>query len=200
MTIPKNTVNNTTPQEYISLDTFLSIYTNIENGYKYEWNNGKVEKTKNMDQKQLSIQNILMRLFFKTTLCDKGGIFAVETDMKTSEKQLRRPDLAIYYSHQEEEMIAGKNQIAPWIGEVISDSDNVNKLNTKIDEYFAAGVQVVWHIFPLSKQVHVYTTASDQIKICRGKEICSAKPALKDFEISANDLFAYQEKYKKMEN
>ena len=48
------------------------------------------------------------------------------------------------------------NQIAIWVGEVISDTDNANKINTKLEEYFNAGVQVVWNIYPASKQVYVY--------------------------------------------
>jgi len=199
MTVPKDTVNSSTSETYLSLDMFLRIYANIENGYKYEWNNGKVEKTKNMNQEQGFIQKILMRLFYTTKTSKEDGSFLVETDMKTSDKQLRRPDLAIYSGSQQEKIANGKNQVAPWIGEVISDTDNINRVNQKVDEYFAAGVKVVWHIFPASKQVYVYT-ASDQVKICRGKEICSGKPALEDFEISANDLFAYQEKYLKKDS
>ena len=176
---------------FISLEDFLRCYSNMEDEFKYEWNNGKIEKTKGMNQEQVSIQKILMRLFFHTKTFKEDGLFCVETDMKTSESQLRRPDLAIYLASQEAKMVAGENQIALWVGEVISDTDNVNKINAKIEEYFKAGVQVVWNIFPASNQVYVYT-APDAVTICRGKRICSAKPALDDFEISAAAIFAYK--------
>ena len=195
MTIPKDTIDST----YLSLDTFLKVYANIENGYKYEWNDGRVEKTKSMNQEQSLIQKILTRLFYTTRTSKEDGSFVAETDMKTGEKQLKRPDLAIYFGSQQKGLANGENQIAPWIGEIISSSDNINYVNAKVDEYFAAGVKVVWHIFPASKQVYVYT-ASDQVKICRGTEICSGKPAIEDFEISANDLFAYQEQYSKKDS
>ncbi len=195
-TISKNEVSspNSDSDSYLSLEEFLRLYSDIEDGFKYEWNQGKIEKTTGMNQEQASIQNILMRLFFRTKTAQQGGLFCVETDMKTSESQLRRPDLAIYLANQEPKMVAGKNQIAVWVGEIISETDNINRVNAKLDEYFAAGVQVVWHIFPTSKQVYVYT-APDEVTICRNQRICDAQSALGDFKISAAHLFAYKTKH-----
>lgn len=175
----------------ISLEEFLRLYSDIEDEFKYEWNNGKIEKTKGMNQTQFAIIRILSLLFHKTKTAKEGGLFVQEGDMKTSKTQLRKPDLAIYFSSQEKGYINGENQIAPWVGEIISDTDNINRVNKKLHEYFRAGVKVVWHIFPILEEVYVYT-ASDKVKICRNKTICSAKPALNDFEISANDIFAYK--------
>ena len=111
--------------------------------------------------------------------------------MKTSDAQLCRPDLAIYLANQRAQMIKGENQIAIWVGEIISDTDNANKINKKLEEYFKAGVQVVWNIYPASNQVYVYT-AVDEVTICKKERICSGQPALADFEISAATLFAYK--------
>ncbi len=197
-TIPKDiaTIPRTDSDSYISLDDFLRLYSDMEDGFKYEWNNGKIEKTASINQTQISIFKILSRLFSKTKVFEQEGIFISETDMKTSRHQLRRPDLAIYLSEQEEKMINGENQVAPWVGEVISPSDNINRVNKKVREYFAAGVKVVWHIFPELDEVYVYT-APDEVTICRGKRICSGKPALNGFEISAETIFAYKKQLKK---
>ena len=108
--------------------------------------------------------------------------------MRTSETQLRKPDLAIFLSSQISKLKKESTEIAPWVAEVISESDNINRVNLKVDEYFNAGVQVVWHIFPASKQVYVFT-AADKVTICRGKTVCSGLPAISDFEITAEDLF-----------
>ena len=194
-TIQQEKINTPIAQSdsYVSLEGFLRLYADIEDGYKYEWNNGQTEKTKGRNQEQATIQDILMRLFCRTKTFQKEGLFAVETDMKTSATQLRRPDLAIYLANQRAKMIKGENQIAIWAGEIISDTDNANKINEKLEEYFNAGVQVVWNIYPASNQVYVYT-AVDQVTICKGRRICSGQPALADFEISAAALFAYKEK------
>lgn len=189
-----------TPQNvsdsYISLDDFLRLYSDMEDGFKYEWNNGKIEKTTKMNRTQLSILKILMNLFYQTKTQKEGGLFVPEGDMYTSKTQYRIPDLAIYYESQESDLINDKNQVAPWVGEVISPTDNINRVNKKVHEYFTAGVKVVWNIFPSLDEVYVYT-APDEVTICRGKKICSAKPALDDFEISAESIFAYKKQLKK---
>ncbi|MEM9888564.1 MAG: Uma2 family endonuclease [Bacteroidota bacterium] len=174
---------------YVSLESFLADYSEVEDGMKYEWNDGVIEITESMNQEQLKIQDILLRLFVQTKFFKLGHTFTAETDMFTSVKQLRRPDLAIYTKEQIEAAAEGENQIALWVAEIISNSDNLKRTDLKIDEYFDAGVQVVWQIMPFSKKVYVFTSPED-LKVCRGETICSAAPALDDFEIKAADLFA----------
>ncbi|MBK9015069.1 MAG: Uma2 family endonuclease [Saprospiraceae bacterium] len=173
----------------ITLQEFLQNYSNKEDGYKYEWNNGLVEKTITMNQQQANFFFLLLDFFQKTSASKNGGGLITETDMFTSSVQMRRPDIAFYSGAQRLLMKKGENQVAPWLAEVISPSDNADKINEKLEEYFKAGVQVVWHIFPASLQVYVYT-APDKVTICRGKTLCSGAPALPDFEISAECLFA----------
>jgi Uma2 family endonuclease len=172
----------------VSKARFLKEYADREDGYKYEWNDGVIEKYQGMNQQQAFIQAIILRYFIQTQIFKNGGLFTAETNMDTSSFQLRRPDLAIYTAEQLQRMKLGENQIAPWVAEVISPSDNANKINSKLDEYFLAGVQVVWHIFPESKQVYVYTSP-ESVTICRGQTVCSAAPALPDLTISADALF-----------
>ena len=45
-------------------------------------------------------------------------------------------------------------------------SDRINRVNNKLEEYFQAGMLVVWHIFPQQQLVYVYTSSID-VKICR---------------------------------
>jgi len=173
----------------ISLKEFLRSYSDKEDGYKYELNSGLVEKTTKMNQQQTNIFFILTRLFLNTAAFKSGGGLTSETDMLTVGEQLRRPNIAYFAGSQILFMKQGRNQIATWLAEVISPTDNADKINEKLEEYFRAGVQCVWHIYPSSNQVYVYT-APDKVTICRGETLCSGAPALPDFEISATDLFA----------
>jgi Uma2 family endonuclease len=172
----------------ISKARFLRDYANREDGYKYEWNNGILEKTEAMNQQQAFIQAVIMRYFIHTQAFIEGGLFTSETNMDTSPTQLRKPHLAIYTHEQLLRMKGGENQIAPWVAEVVSVSDNINTVNQKLNEYFQAGVQVVWIIFPESQQVYVYTSP-EQVQICRGNTVCSAAPAVPDLNIRAEELF-----------
>jgi Uma2 family endonuclease len=173
----------------ITKEQFLRDYSNRDDGFKYEYNNGLIEKTKGMNQQQSKFFILLLDLFIKTNAFKSGGRLVMETDMNTSNSQTRRPDIAFYSNDQLPLMWKGINQVAPWVIEIISPSDNAYKLNEKLEEYFKAGVQVVWQIFPASPKVEVYT-ALDKVQICMGKTMCTAAPALLDFEISAEDLFA----------
>ncbi len=173
----------------VSKAQFLREYANREDGYKYEWNDGVVEKTKAMNQQQSKFFYLLLQVFMKTKAAQSGGMLITETDLDTSPVQLRRPDIAYYTAGQLPKMWSGENQVAPWVAEVISPTDRAEDINTKLVEYFLAGVQVVWHIFPHSKKVDVYTSPDD-VTICRGDTVCSGSPALEGFEIKAGDLFA----------
>ncbi len=177
------------PVRRITKEHFLRYYTKREDGYKYEWNDGIVEKTSAMNQLQSKFFYLLLGLFLKTNASKNGGMLITETDMATSPIQLRRPDIAFYTHEQLPKMWAGENQVAPLVVEVISPTDKAEDINAKLEEYFRAGVRVVWHIFPHSQKVDVYTSP-DHVTICRGKTVCSGAPALDNFEMSAGELFA----------
>lgn len=173
----------------ISKERFLVEYADRDDGFKYEWNDGLIEKTTSMNQLQSKFFYRLLSLFLKTEAARKGGMLITETDVDTTALQLRRPDISFFAADQLPLMWSGQNQVATWVAEVISPTDKVDHVNRKLEEYFAAGVQVVWHIFPASQKVEVFSSPDD-VKICRAKTICSGAPALPDFEISAEELFA----------
>jgi Uma2 family endonuclease len=87
----------------------------------------------------------------------------------------------------------GKHSVATFIIEIISDTDYAKNVEIKLWEYFAEGVQVVWHVMPANKLVKVYTSSPRQVAICLDNDICSAKPILADFEMSVNDIFRLEE-------
>ncbi|MBL7813895.1 MAG: Uma2 family endonuclease [Saprospiraceae bacterium] len=175
---------------YVTLAQFLKRYAHTEGGYKYELNKGVVEKTKTMNQDQAHIEDNLLRLFVKTSMFTEGGSIFFEKDINTINEQLRRPDAAIFTPAQRKIMSNANMQIPIWVAEIISDSDNINRVNTKLEEYFQAGVQVVWHIFPETETVYVYT-AIDKVEICKNQKVCNGLPALSGFEITATQLFAH---------
>ena len=117
-----------------------------ETRYKYEWNKGKIEKTIGMKQLETFILKALNRLFLLTQSHQNEGELFTEVDVMTSEEQLRRPDLAYYSRNQIIEMAKGINQVPSFVIEIISPSDNQNKILEKNQEYFSAGVEIIWLI------------------------------------------------------
>lgn len=81
-----------------------------------------------------------------------------------------------------------ENQVSPFLIEVISPTDRAESFNKKLIEYFEVGVQVVWHIFPETKRIDVYTSP-DHVAICRGEAVCNAAPVIPELQNKAETFF-----------
>ena len=178
-------------KRFITLEKFLERYPNREDPFKYEWNNGTIEKKpKTLNRDQTKILQKLMRLFAKTKAYTEGGEFINEVDMlMKSVNRTRRADIVYMTAQQISESDNGILTVCPFVVEVISKNDQINEVGEKMIEYFENGVEVVWVVFPKLKKVEVYTSVQN-VTICFDKNICSAAPVLSDFKISVNELFA----------
>ena len=173
----------------ISWEQFQKHYLSREDGFKYEWLNGIIEKTpRTMFQNQLIIVDNLMELFDNLKQEQKvSGRLITEVD-SFFDKHHRRPDMAFYSAEQIKKTRTKINQIPSFVIEIISTTDNINRVNRKVDDYFDAGVKVLWHIFPESKKVHVYEN-SKHISICSATDLCSAESAIDGFVLSVDAIF-----------
>jgi Uma2 family endonuclease len=173
---------------YISKEEYLRKYTKKEDGYKYEWVDGEIIKSKGMQKYQAYLQDSLFRAFILTQAFVDGGQICVEVETDTSLIKTRKPDLAFYTKAQMAIMRDDISQTPSWVCEVISKTDDMEDVQKKIVEYFAAGVQCVWIILPKNEMVYVYTSVSE-VRICQGETICSGAPVMLDFQIEARRLF-----------
>ena len=157
-------------------------------GWKYDWNNGEISKYKKMvSEKQRYIVQNLLNFFYEKGLHKQGGLMP-ESEMAYDDKHYRIPDLAYYTTEQTKAAATGQHTIASFVIEILSDTDFAKDIENKLWEYFKNGVQVVWHIAPYQSLVKVYTSPR-HVTICTDADICSAKPALTDFEITVNQIF-----------
>lgn len=176
------------PVEKLTWEAFQEKYLILEDGYKYEWVNGGVVKTeKSMNKKQFHIQKNLNKFFAKLDIQTAvGGDLIVEGDTFFDGNH-RRPDIAYYTDEQIEKAKKDEDVVPQFVIEVISSYDQINLVHKKMQDYRAAKVPVVWHIFPLFKEVHVYQGLT--MKICKGEDICTAEAAVKGFSMTVNDIF-----------
>ena len=63
----------------------------------------------------------------------------------------------------------------------------VEKLVEKMNDYWAAGVKVIWQIYPGNKQIHVYH--GKQMTVCTGDDLCSAEPVVEGFVLAVREVF-----------
>ncbi len=186
---PRTLQKGKTNKKAISLEAFLSHYSNKEDGYKYEWHNGHVEKTpRTMNRDQSQIQAAILAYFYTNPKFRQEGAFLVELDMFIpTENRTRRADMAFLTTQQMDDTQKGDASVAPFVIEVISNFDKINEFETKLKEYFTNGVQVIWQIIPLSETVKVYTSVKN-VKICQDDDVCSASPVLPTFQMSVHDI------------
>ncbi len=171
----------------MSFTAFYKKYAARVDGFKYEWNDGFIEKTDAIKQEELYIvENLTDFLYSIKSLI--GGILTSEIETWTSDVKWRKPDMA-YFSKAQITMASEKiNTIPTFVIELVSKNDDVNDILDKNIEYFKAGVKVVWWIFPKQKQVHVYNSYND-VMICDAETICSAEAAVPYFSLTVDAIF-----------
>lgn len=158
-------------------------------GFKYEWNDGEIIKFEKMKKKHLYLIRHLTRLFATTNAYQQGGELITEQNVLLTPNQMRRPDLAYFSGEQiNTSLISDAEPIPAFAVEIISPTDDAEDVETKLVEYFKAGVQVVWHIYPENQVVYVYTSRKN-VTLCLEDDVCRAAPVLPDFSLSVNALF-----------
>lgn len=170
----------------------LAAYMNWkpEDGHKYEWNDGVLEKSEYMmTQWEFSILRNLRQVLLTQDPTLRNGDFYAEGKMPTSPTRVRISDIAYYSNEQVSLAATGKSIVAAWVIEIASEHDTIKGKEQKLLEYFQAGVQVVWYILPTSRRVEVFTSPDNSVRHS-GVSRCSAAPAMSDFSITVDELFA----------
>ena len=72
--------------------------------------------------------------------------------------------------------------------EVLSESNTAKEMKRKLREYFKAGVELVWHVDPLSRIVEVFT-APDKRVVLRGSQTLTGGRVLPGFKVPLKQLF-----------
>lgn len=164
------------------------LHWESDDNYVYEYNNGLLEPTTGMKQNEVFVFDALEEQFYQTEAFKKGARLRAEVDVQVSEQQLRRPDISLFSRQQLQAMANGQAEIPYFVIELVSENDDIRKYLKKLQDYFRAGVQVVWLAFPEEREVYVYTSPKT-VTICTDDDILSAAPALPELQLTVTDLF-----------
>ena len=171
----------------MSLEEFLRHDPEIP-GVKLEWNNGKIEIEYTIKIDERKIIDRIVRQFNRLPQYEQGDMLLPEADVNLpTVKTYRRPD-ASYLTKQQIEDPENAPAAPAFLIEVTSPSNAAEDVDKKLDEYFKAGVQTVWIVYPRTQRVHVYT-GPKSVQICSDSDICSAAPAIPDLQLTANEIF-----------
>jgi Uma2 family endonuclease len=174
---------------YISQETYYKRFRYREDGFKYEWLDGVIEKTpRTMTNKQAHIAHNLTALFYRLLFANiVQGSFQTEMDTHVQGTRIRIPDMCYFTPQQAYDAAHEGHPVSEFMVEVVSPTDKIYDYASKLKDYTTAGVKVVWLIFPHVEQVYVYEGKTMTIQ--SGLDICSAAPVLPDFAITAVDIF-----------
>ena len=77
--------------------------------------------------------------------------------------------------------------------EVLSKGNTPREMNRKLDEYFRAGVRLVWYVDPKRRQVRVFTDREHSVVLGEDDQL-EGGDVLPGFTLSIRDWFAEAER------
>jgi Uma2 family endonuclease len=80
--------------------------------------------------------------------------------------------------------------LAPTLAvEVISEGNTEQEMARKLDDFFKAGVELVWYVDPPTRTIVVYT-APDKFSVLKGTQMLTGGTVLPGFKVKVADIFA----------
>jgi Uma2 family endonuclease len=171
----------------------------IEGDVLYEVVNGQIVEQEPMGAYEVWIASVLHASVHSFSRRHKLGRAVSEMlfDLKLAVSRKRRPDVAfVSYDRWPSDRQVPRTEaweVVPNLAvEIISPTNPADDVVDKVAEYFQAGVEMVWIIFPSQHQVYAYTSPTDVRIIPRGGQL-SGDPVLPGFVLSLADLFEERE-------
>lgn len=154
----------------------------------YEFVNKKVALKELIKNYDLLVIYWLNEFFATTAAFKNKGKLISEVGIKLPKGNFRIPDLAYFTVSQIEAAAQGQYPIPALCVEFLSDSEGFGEVENKINDYFEAGVQVVWYINHANQSIYCYRSPKD-IQYLTDNDMCSAAPTIPDFQFAVKEIF-----------
>lgn len=103
---------------------------------------------------------------------------------------VRAPDIAFIAKNRVPPLTSEYDKIAPDLAvEVVSPSNTADDLNDKITQYFEAGVQLVWLVYPKTRTVYVYRSVKD-VMVLDQNDTLDGGNVLPGFSVPVREFFS----------
>lgn len=160
----------------------------------YEVVDGQIVEVPGMGSCECILANDLKELIDLAFLTGKLGRVVIEVlfDLAPLSRK-RRPDLA-FVSFERWPLAKKIPRREAWsvvpnlACEVVSPSNRADEVDQKLLEYFAAGVQLAWVIYPMTERIYVYESP-DRIRILKRGDLLDGGNVLPGFSILVDRTF-----------
>jgi len=161
----------------------------------YEVVDGRIVELPPMGVYERAIASILAFALHQTVMPHKLGRIVVETMfwLNRSGKLKRRPDLAFVSAKRwplNRKLPRGEAwDVVPDLAvEVVSESNSANEIALKLVDYFRAGSEQVWVIYPAIRQVYLYANPTS-VRILAGPGEIDGGELIPGFRLPLSELF-----------
>ena len=162
-----------------------------DNGRKYELVNGEAKEVPTKFLHDM-IGIIIISYLMAAGARESGGLTSGQAGFRMANGNIRCPDVSFTRT---ERLPGGKvpndfgNAAPDFCVEIISPSEDMADQSRKLAEYFDSGASVVWHVFPETRSIAVFTSPSNKALHGTG-HILDIGDLLPGFSCPVDDLFA----------
>lgn len=120
-----------------------------------------------------------------------GELFTSDNLFVLGPTTKRAPDLSFILADRASKIDPSKDiDGAPDLAiEVLSPSDRAAAMRRKMKQYFAAGASAVWLVYPATREVEVWESASGPVRVVGKVDTLESRNLLPGFSCRVNDLF-----------
>lgn len=167
----------------------------IEPDNDYEVVNGRIVEVPFLGIYEIRVANRLAKSIVLFDPLGELGEVVIEAlfVLKNDPMLRRRPDLAFvslarWPADSPDDREAAWDVVPDLAVEITCPSDLIDDLMDKIDEYFAAGVRLVWVVYPKQRKIYAYQSPTTVTILEVGEEL-DGGAVLPGFRLALRDLF-----------
>lgn len=149
-----------------------------------------IEMTFPKGMHQRAAKKLLVRLETFVAPRELGEVFTMDSGFILGPGTLRGPDAAFVCkerlaSYDPEKYFEGGPDL---VVEVVSPNDTASDLHRRLRQFFSAGTQVAWVVFPDRREVEIWEPKGT-VRLLVAEDTLSAPGLLPGFEVPVADLF-----------
>ena len=187
----------------IDSDTLPPAHLDSDAAKFYEVVDGQIVENPPMGARESILASFLQDSMGPVARASRLGRVVTETLfwLDRASELKRRPDVAFVstkrWSLRREVPDTESWDVVPDLTiEVISKSNSANTVARKIEEYFQAGVVLVWVIFPVTKKIYVYSSPTC-VRILQVGDDLDGEGVIPAFRVPLSTLFGRKKKPKR---